>query len=196
MIFQTDSSSARAGPLPGPNTLNDLFAWPLKAGAMPRQMPKFAHVMQRHMSAGVLVFSDHSGTGNGEHGILDVLRSIDGDWTARAVVYSVCDYSNHAQKALRWTSQMCIYIYIYTTYIPVLGQESLYVSTWTRNPKPLTKTVQVLKVFKFVPLIFVTPGFGSQIIFLRAAFLCFRDPNRRIQTPKGTKDNSPNPKPK
>ena len=104
VCLASSSGTAKAEPPPGSNTLNDLFAWPFKVGAVLREMPKFAHVMQKHMSAGLLVFSDHSGTGNGEHGILDALRAIDEGWAARAVVYSVCDYSEHAQKALRWTS--------------------------------------------------------------------------------------------
>ena len=44
------------------------------------------------------------------------------------------------------------------------------------------KSVPVVRDFKFVPLVFVTLGFGSQIPLLRAVFHSLAAQNPRVQT--------------
>ena len=58
---------------PGPNTLGGLFSWPYKVLGRLRMSPLW-NTFARNMAAGLVVHSDHSGSGNGEEGLRDIIE--------------------------------------------------------------------------------------------------------------------------
>ena len=59
---------------PGPNTLGGLFSWPYKVLGRLRMSPLW-NTFARNMAAGLVVHSDHSGSGNGEEGLRDIIET-------------------------------------------------------------------------------------------------------------------------
>ncbi|CAE7297566.1 unnamed protein product [Symbiodinium sp. CCMP2592] len=96
----------------GPSTQNDLFNnWAQKAAFSVRMVPRLKHRLDRILARGpVVIYSDHSGSGNGEEGLQDVLEQ----WVEASdvpvcpgspVAWSCCDLCPEAQTALTKTSR-------------------------------------------------------------------------------------------
>ena len=96
----------------GPTTQNDLFNnWAQKAAFSLRMVPRLKQRLDRILSrAPVVIYSDHSGSGNGEEGLMDVLEMcIEASgipaYPGSPVAWSCCDLCPDAQKALTATSR-------------------------------------------------------------------------------------------
>lgn len=79
----------------GPTSIQELFDWPSQfakdildkkhAGHSARQ-----HCLSSNLCGGILIHSDHSGTGNGERSAIEVLRALGepvSAWNARGLLY-------------------------------------------------------------------------------------------------------------
>ena len=94
----------------GASTLSDLFCWADKASATLRMTPKLRRTLAKLLARPVVLYSDHSGTGNGEEGFLDVMEKfkVNSDaatFPGSPLAWSCCDLDEHAQKALGATSR-------------------------------------------------------------------------------------------
>ncbi|CAE7289224.1 unnamed protein product [Symbiodinium microadriaticum] len=90
---------------PGPNTLQDLFQWPLKVCGRLRQAPHMAFGFSSVLAKGIVIYSDHSGCGSGEEGMRDaILASQLAGPSWSPVIHSVADPAAESREVLSETS--------------------------------------------------------------------------------------------
>ena len=97
------------------STIGDLYDWPSKLAAKLHLIPRLRYGWKAHLANCMVIYSDHSGCGNGEEGLLDAVAALkehfhfaEGTDTAdllEPVVHSVCDPDVHAVQALSATSR-------------------------------------------------------------------------------------------
>ncbi|CAE7825327.1 unnamed protein product, partial [Symbiodinium sp. CCMP2592] len=99
------------------STIGDLYDWPSKLAAKLHRIPRLRYGWKAHLANGncMVIYSDHSGCGNGEEGLLDAITALkehfhfaegtDSADLLEPVVHSVCDPDVHAVQALSATSR-------------------------------------------------------------------------------------------
>ena len=100
------------------STIGDLYDWPSKLAAKLHRIPRLRYNWNAHLAKGncMVIYSDHSGSGNGEEGLLDAITALKeylGGADAQGgraadlldpIAHSVCDPDPHAIQALSATS--------------------------------------------------------------------------------------------